>query len=140
MANLTPFQRRVYACTKLIPEGCVSTYKLIAVAIGEPNSSRAVGTALKKNPFPDFVPCHRVINSDRKVGGYFGSTDDKAANLKKVRLIAEGICFRGNKVLDDPIQVIFNPTPEDLTDDSLTNHGILAEAKVLPATTDEVAD
>jgi O-6-methylguanine DNA methyltransferase len=46
------------------------TYKQIAEKIGSPKAARAVGTALSKNPFAPIIPCHRVIRSDGKLGGY----------------------------------------------------------------------
>jgi methylated-DNA-[protein]-cysteine S-methyltransferase len=48
---------------KLIPKGKISTYKLVALYIGNPNASRAFGTALKKNPYAPVVPGHRVLQS-----------------------------------------------------------------------------
>ena len=55
-----------------IPFGATRTYKDIAIAIGKPNSSRAVANACGKNPYPVIIPCHRVIRSDGKLGGYSG--------------------------------------------------------------------
>ena len=48
------------------------TYKDLAVAIGRPNSSRAVANACGKNPYAPIIPCHRVVRSDGKLGGYSG--------------------------------------------------------------------
>ncbi|RPH00669.1 MGMT family protein, partial [bacterium TMED221] len=53
-----------------IPAGSTKTYKEIAVAIGKPNSSRAVANACAQNPYAPEVPCHRVIRSDGSLGGY----------------------------------------------------------------------
>ncbi len=55
-----------------IPFGETRTYKDLAIAIGKPNSSRAVANACGKNPYPVIIPCHRVIRSDGKLGGYSG--------------------------------------------------------------------
>jgi len=52
--------------------GETRTYKDLAIAIGKPNSSRAVANACGKNPYPVIIPCHRVIRSDGKLGGYSG--------------------------------------------------------------------
>ena len=74
MKNLvgTEFQKRVWNEIKKIPEGETRSYKDIAVALRKPNSSRAVANACGKNPFLEDIPCHRVIRSDGKLGGYSG--------------------------------------------------------------------
>lgn len=68
----TDFQRRVWKEISKIPFGETRTYKDLAVAIGKPTSSRAVANACGKNPYPVIIPCHRVIRSDGKLGGYSG--------------------------------------------------------------------
>ena len=68
--SLTTFQTKVLRGAMKIPYGTVSTYCKLAKTIGHPNSSRAVGNALSKNPFPLIVPCHRVVRSDGKIGGF----------------------------------------------------------------------
>ena len=68
----TEFQKRVWNEIKKIPEGETRSYKDIAVALRKPNSSRAVANACGKNPFLEEIPCHRVIRSDGKLGGYSG--------------------------------------------------------------------
>ena len=68
----TPFQNRVWNEIKKIPAGRTRTYKEIAVSIGKPRSSRAVANACAANPNPITVPCHRVIRSDGRNGGYSG--------------------------------------------------------------------
>ena len=74
MKNLvgTDFQKRVWNEIKKIPEGETRSYKDIAVALRKHNSSRAVANACGKNPFLEEIPCHRVIRSDGKLGGYSG--------------------------------------------------------------------
>ncbi len=64
------FSLEVYKAVLEIPVGGVSTYKKIASCIGRPRACRAVGQALKKNPLPFIIPCHRVIASDGTLGGY----------------------------------------------------------------------
>jgi len=66
----TPFQRSVLDATAAIPFGDVKTYKEIATSIGKPGASRAVGNALGKNPLPIVIPCHRVIASNKGLGGF----------------------------------------------------------------------
>ena len=68
----TNFQRTVWKEISKIPFGETRTYKDLAIAIGKPNSSRAVANACGKNPYPVIIPCHRVIKSDGKLGGYSG--------------------------------------------------------------------
>tara|TARA_B100000035_G_C20986080_1_gene547867 strand:- start:334 stop:621 length:288 start_codon:yes stop_codon:yes gene_type:complete len=68
----TKFQIKVWNELKKIPRGEVRTYKEIAIAIGKPNSARAVANACGKNPRPIEIPCHRVIKSDGSLGGYSG--------------------------------------------------------------------
>jgi methylated-DNA-[protein]-cysteine S-methyltransferase len=82
------FQQSVLRATYSIPQGSVSTYQLIAASLGIPKGARAVGTALANNPFPFIVPCHRVISSNRHIGGYGGGIEMKQALLER-----EGIGF-----------------------------------------------
>jgi methylated-DNA-[protein]-cysteine S-methyltransferase len=71
------FRRQVLAATALIPYGHTGTYRSVATAAGSPNAVRAAGTALATNPVPIIVPCHRVVRSDGKVGGYGGGPERK---------------------------------------------------------------
>ena len=68
----TYFQILVWEEINKIPAGSVRTYKEIAKIIGKPRSSRAVANACGKNPYPQIIPCHRVIRSDGFLGGYSG--------------------------------------------------------------------
>ncbi len=82
--GLTEFQKRVLMATLLIKSGKTKTYKEIAEQIGSKNAYRAVGTALKKNPLPIIIPCHRVVKSDGSFGNYSsGGPKRKIALLKK---------------------------------------------------------
>ena len=86
---MTAFAEKVYKVVAAIPEGKVSTYKEVAKAISC-RSFRAVGQALKRNPNPVIMPCHRVVRSDGGIGGYSGS--DSKQVQKKIRLLeSEGI-------------------------------------------------
>ena len=69
----TEFQVKVWKEISKIPYGETRTYKDIAIAIGKPNSSRAVANACGKNLYVPEIPCHRVIRSDGKLGGYSGA-------------------------------------------------------------------
>jgi methylated-DNA-[protein]-cysteine S-methyltransferase len=88
------FQQRVLDLTRKIPNGRVTTYKLIANKLGT-KAYRAVGTALKNNKTPIIIPCHRVINSNGTVGSYKGKQNSK----EKIRLLRkEGIVIENNKI------------------------------------------
>jgi methylated-DNA-[protein]-cysteine S-methyltransferase len=94
--NETLFQIKVWNEIKKIPKGQITTYKEIAIKIKHPNAYRAVATACKLNPFPIKTPCHRVICSNGKIGGYLGRENSQ----KKIQLLkAEGIKILGNQVL-----------------------------------------
>ncbi len=91
---LNYFDRLVLDIVSQIPEGKVTTYGEIAKALGDIRAARAVGEALKKNPKPVEIPCHRVVMSDGSLGGYaFGGPEKKKKILKR-----EGITFRNGKV------------------------------------------
>ena len=81
----TKFQIKVWKYLINIPKGSVKTYKQVARGIKRPNSARAVANACGKNPYSPKVPCHRVIRSDGKLGGYSaaGGTKTKKKLLKK---------------------------------------------------------
>ena len=81
------FTEKVYDVTCKIPKGSVLTYKEVAKLAGNPNAVRAVGTILSKNYNPE-IPCHRVIRSDGKMGGYNrGGIKKKLALLKKEKAL-----------------------------------------------------
>lgn len=68
--SLSPFAKKVYKAVLSIPVGKVRTYKWVAFKIHHPKAYRAVGRVLKNNPLPLIIPCHRVIASSGKPGGY----------------------------------------------------------------------
>jgi methylated-DNA-[protein]-cysteine S-methyltransferase len=82
----TAFQRRVWDALAQIPFGQTRSYQDIAVAIGRPGASRAVGQANHCNPVAPIIPCHRVITSTGRLGGYGGGMD-----LKRSLLEHEGV-------------------------------------------------
>ena len=86
----TQFQLKVWSYLKKIPKGKVKTYAQVAKAIGKPEAVRAVANAIGKNPFPPKIPCHRVIRSDGKLGGYSAKGGIKT---KKKLLKNEGFLF-----------------------------------------------
>jgi methylated-DNA-[protein]-cysteine S-methyltransferase len=73
----TPFTEGVLRATAAIPFGATSTYRDIATAAGSPAAFRATGNALGSNPIPIVVPCHRVLASGGKLGGYTGGLERK---------------------------------------------------------------
>lgn len=97
---MSSFAEKVYAQVRTIPEGEVHTYGRVAAAIGNPKAARAVGTALKNNPYGpasgcdpmSVVNCHRVVPASREVGRYFGQESDE----KRIRLEAEGVKIEKN--------------------------------------------
>ena len=83
----TLFQKKVWLELSKIPKGETRTYKEIAIAIGRPKSARAVANACGKNPQPIKIPCHRVIRSDGKLGGYSA----QGGTAAKLRILKEEI-------------------------------------------------
>jgi methylated-DNA-[protein]-cysteine S-methyltransferase len=73
----TTFQRAVWDALRRIPTGCTVSYGQLAVAIGRPTATRAVGLANGANPIAIVVPCHRVIGADDSLTGYGGGIDRK---------------------------------------------------------------
>ncbi|WEJ63419.1 MGMT family protein [Thiomicrorhabdus lithotrophica] len=91
--NLT-FNELCYELLLKIPKGRVTSYKAIAQALNC-KAYQAVGNAMNQNPNPVSVPCHRVVNSDGRLGGYaFGS------NHKIELLTKEGIVIQDGKIID----------------------------------------
>ncbi|KAJ1625316.1 DNA binding methylated-DNA--cysteine S-methyltransferase [Pavlovales sp. CCMP2436] len=87
----TAFEQRVYAVCSQIPAGRVSTYGAIARVLD--SSARAVGGALRRNPYAPTVPCHRVVAADLTLGGFTGVWDAASPELsrKEKLLRAEGV-------------------------------------------------
>jgi O-6-methylguanine DNA methyltransferase len=78
----TPFQLKVWAILQEIPRGQVATYGEIAARLGRPRSARAVGQACGRNPVGLFIPCHRVVASGGKLGGFASGAHVKEALLR----------------------------------------------------------
>lgn len=92
----TDFMREVYRTAQKIPAGTVTTYAELAAQLGKPKAARAVGTALGKNPVLLIIPCHRIIASSRKLGGFSapGGVATKSALLQ-----CEGVSLQKPAVL-----------------------------------------
>ncbi|MDX1689406.1 MAG: methylated-DNA--[protein]-cysteine S-methyltransferase [Acidimicrobiia bacterium] len=97
LTDLTDFQRAVLDVTAGIPAGEVRPYGWVAAEVGSPGATRAVGSALARNPVPVLVPCHRVVRSDGRIGNYsLGGPDNKRALLD-----AEGVDREAYETLAD---------------------------------------
>lgn len=88
LSGVSPFEFRVYKELMEIPRGAIISYGDLAAAAGRPGAARAVGNAMKKNPIPVIIPCHRVVHSDRSIGKFGGGSD-----LKRKMLELEGVTF-----------------------------------------------
>jgi methylated-DNA-[protein]-cysteine S-methyltransferase len=86
----TDFQKSVYKAITFIPHGETRTYSWVAQKIGKPLAVRAVGQALRNNPIPVLIPCHRVVAAN-SLGGFMGSNNpqDKEMQIKKFLLKLE---------------------------------------------------
>lgn len=89
----TLFQKRIYSIVKKIPVGKVLTYKEVARLAGNPLAWRSSANILNKN-YDSKIPCHRVIRSDLRIGGYNRGKGEKKYLLKK-----EGVIIRNKKVI-----------------------------------------
>ena len=87
--------KEIYKKLLEVPEGKITTYGELAKAVGFTNGQRAIGKIMNKNPYPVIIPCHRVVKSDGKVGGYAYGKEIKIKILKK-----EGIKIKDGKILD----------------------------------------
>lgn len=85
LTGYTDFERAVWQVVKTIPRGEMRTYDWVAKRIGRPRAARAVGQALKKNPYPGLIPCHRVICSDGSLGGFSQGKEIKKRWLQRER-------------------------------------------------------
>jgi O-6-methylguanine DNA methyltransferase len=92
LRGTTPFQRSVLEAARRIPRGAVLTYGDLAVGLGRPNASRAVGQALAHNPLPVLIPCHRVVSQTGRLRGYLGDR----IGLKARLLTLEGVPVQGD--------------------------------------------
>lgn len=87
-AKQLTFSEQVYSAVRKIPKGKVATYGQIAMLIGHPGASRAVGTALHHNPDNSVTPCHRVVNAKGRLAREFAFS---GAEEQKFLLEREGV-------------------------------------------------
>lgn len=88
-------ENRVYKKLLEVPQGKVTTYGDLAKAVGLQNGQRIIGRIMNKNQYPVIIPCHRVVRSDGKIGGYAWGEPIKTHMLAK-----EGIKINKGKILD----------------------------------------
>ena len=87
--------KKIYKKLLEVPRGKITTYGDLAKAVGLKNGQRAVGKIMNKNPYPVIIPCHRVVKSDGKIGGYAYGEE-----IKSDMLTREGIIIKNGKILD----------------------------------------
>jgi len=88
-------EQKIYKKLLQVPKGQVTTYGELAKAVGLENGQRTIGKIMNKNPYPVIIPCHRVVMSTGKIGGYaYGE------KIKSNMLTKEGIKIKNGKILD----------------------------------------
>ena len=93
------FDNQVWDLMKKIPQGKVTTYKILAEKLGS-KAYRAVGNACRRNPYAPLVPCHRVVQSDGNIGGFNGHTSGPSITKKINMLQKEGVPVRNGKIVN----------------------------------------
>ncbi len=88
-------EQKVYKKLLDVPKGKVTTYKELANSVGLKNGQRIIGKIMNKNKYPVIIPCHRVVMSNGKIGGYAYGDKSKAKMLSN-----EGIKIQNGKILD----------------------------------------
>lgn len=106
-SDKTPFQKRVLSLLCQVPRGRVTTYGLMSRHLG--SSPRAIGSAMRRNPFAPEVPCHRVVATGGALGGFKGAwpKDGEGVTLdeKRALLRGEGLRFDAKgRVLGSPFE------------------------------------
>lgn len=108
--DLSPFSnfelKVLQILRRKVPRGKVISYADLAAMSGSPRGARAVGGVMRRNLFPLFLPCHRVIASDGTLGGFMGEKDAGCSGpaLKKQLLLNEGVVFLpSGKVAEESI-------------------------------------
>ena len=98
--NKNSFNEKVYALLKKVPKGKVTTYKALAEKLNT-RAYRAVGQAMKCNPCAPNVPCHRVVSSSGKIGGFMGKNNPESKEVrKKIKLLKrEGVKIKSGRVV-----------------------------------------
>lgn len=102
------FNEKIYALLRKVPKGKVTTYKALAEKLNT-RAYRAVGQAMRCNPYAPKVPCPRVVSSDGSIGGFSGTKNPNSKEVrKKIRMLRkEGVKINKNKILEFP-KLLFN--------------------------------
>ncbi|MEX0862209.1 methylated-DNA--[protein]-cysteine S-methyltransferase [Nitrosopumilus sp.] len=88
-------QQKIFKKLLEVPKGQITTYGELAKSVGLKNGQRTVGKIMNKNPYPVIIPCHRVVMSTGKVGGYaYGE------HVKIKMLNDEGVKIQNGKIID----------------------------------------
>ena len=88
-------EQKIFKKLLQVPKGQVTTYGELSKAVGLKNGQRVVGKIMNKNPYPVIIPCHRVVMSTGKIGGYaYGE------HVKTKLLTDEGVQIKNGKILD----------------------------------------
>lgn len=95
----TTLASKAYELLRTVPKGRVTTYKALAQALGT-HAYRAIGQAMRRNPYAPDVPCHRVVASNGTIGGFMGKRQGEEIAKKLALLASEGITVRNNRVVD----------------------------------------
>lgn len=115
--SMSSFQRKVLEKTVEILPGEVRPYSWVAREIGQPGASRAVGSALARNPIPFLIPCHRVVRNDGSLGNYYYGTEMKRRVLAREGLDTEALDDRVARnvrlVGSDTTKIYCHPTCRD---------------------------
>lgn len=96
---ISPFAKKVYSLISTIPVGKISTYKYVAQTMNT-KAYQAIGQVLRCNPFAPEVPCHRIVASDGKIGGFAGKRTGENIKKKIALLKKEGVEVANGKVMD----------------------------------------
>ncbi len=91
------FSEKIYSELRKVPSGKITTYKSLAEKIGS-KAYQAVGQAMRNNLFAPEVPCHRVVKSDGKVGGFMGNEKGREITRKIKLLASEGVIVKDGKI------------------------------------------
>ena len=88
-------QQKIFKKLLEVPKGQITTYGELAKSVGLKNGQRAVGRIMNKNPYPVLIPCHRVVMSTGKIGGYAYGEHVKIKMLKD-----EGVKIENGQIVD----------------------------------------
>jgi len=88
-SDWSDFQKEVYRTIAKIPHGETRTYGWVARRLNNSAASRAVGQALKRNPLPILIPCHRILSDNHSIGGFMGIKDPSQPELQLKRKLLE---------------------------------------------------